>query len=579
MTFGYDENQLAQRATKPVTNTTEYHYETVDDVLEYPCVEVPQQTISEEDAEHYGVRSAVSTQDGETVEATYFPYFNQKGDLTGFKKRDWTLDKDDKGHFTVVGTVKASSMLFGQHVCTTGGKRLFYVEGEGDVIATRRAILEGLEGTKWAGRIEPNVVGLNTGAAAAAEATAHNEKFIRSFVELVLGFDNDRATAGEAKKGIKKGEEALEDVASFLLADNIYTFTWPMGIKDPRDMLEEGRGAEFGKLISFSAEKYSPEKIVSGDDVTLDELIQPLREGLYLDRYPELMKKIHGLRTGNELITYAAFSGVGKSTLAREFAYGVVSEGLNTGFIFLEEPRIKTQQALVCLELGVMLPEFRENPLALVTREQIAEAKAKVLSNGHTYFLDHFGSLQVEKLMQQIRYLHFICGCEHIFLDHVSMVVAGLESNNERKDLDMLYEELAAFMTANPVTIHAVCHLKRVDDHKANKVDEDDPQPYWREVRKEMLRGSAGIEQMSSTIIVLENQIMPDGSRGLIRTRVEKNREWSSLGVCDTMTMLSDGRLHCVNELTGEVSDGSPAEPNTNAYKPQKKSKSDNPLL
>ncbi|MDB4311853.1 AAA family ATPase [bacterium] len=553
---GYSKKGMVPNARK--STGTSWSEETLADVAKLKCREIPDQSISQEDAEYYGIKTSLSTTDGITLEASYYPYYNKAGDLTGYKKRDWTKDKDEDYHFSTVGTVKASSKLFGQNKCAGSGKRLIYVEGEGDVVATRRMILDSLIGTKYeakmlAGEMNPNVVGLNTGAGNAAECTAHNEKFIRGFNELVLGFDNDQATVHELAKGIKKGKEATEAVAGFLLAKNIYTFEWPVGCKDPREVYEKTEGWRFGRLVTFTNEMYSPEKIVSGDDTTLDELLMPLREGLYLPRYPKLMEKLHGLRIGQELVTLAAFSGVGKSTLAREFAHSVVSAGHKTGFIFLEEPRIKTQQALICLELGVMLPDFRANPLAVATREQIAAAKEKILSNGNTFFLDHFGSLQVHKLMHQISHLHHICGCEHIFLDHVSMVVAGLATSNERKDLDMLYEELAAFVTVNDCTIHAVCHLKRVEENKPRVKDGEEPEPYWREVRKEMLRGSAGIEQMSSTIVVLENQIMPDGQRGLIRTRVEKNREWSALGVCDTMNMLTDGRLHSVNEITGQI--------------------------
>lgn len=265
-----------------------------------------------------------------------------------------------------------------------------------------------------------------------------------------------------------------------------------------------------------------------------------------IDRYPELMKKIMGVRTGNELITYAAFSGVGKSTLSREIAWELVKANHTVGFIFLEEPLKKTQQSLIALELGVKLSEFRKNLLAHHTKEQLAIAHQNIIANGRTYFLNHFGSMKVEKLMQQVKYLHHICGCTQIFIDHISMVVAGNESQNERKDIDMLYEELASFMTVNDCTIHAVMHLKRVEDTAPKVKEGEEPKPYWRIVKKEMLRGSAGAEQMSSTIIVLENEVLPDGRRGRVRSKVEKNREWSDLGVCDTMMMNDQGRLEVV---------------------------------
>lgn len=520
------------------------YYETIEEVQKYPMVAVPNQSIVKEDAVYYQVRSKIDPSNADNLLATYFPYFTQDGKLSGYKKRDWTLPKDHQGHFTVVGTVKVSCMLFGQHKCKANPKTLVQAEGEGSAIACRRAMLNSLKGTKWEGKIEPDVVGLNCGAGNAQESIAHNEKFVRSAELYVLALDNDCATQKEAAKGVKKGKEATEDIAAFLLSDNLRVIHYKDYI-DPRDMLDAGKGVELGKLLSFGHEKYSPEKIVSGDDSDLDTLLEPLKEGHYITRYPKLMGKVKGVRQGNELITYAAFSGVGKSTLSREIMWELNNAGYTVGGIFLEEPIKKTQQALIALELGIPLPKFRENPLAVATRVSISDARDKVLANGRTYFLNHFGSLKVDKLLDQMRYLHFICGCDHIFLDHVSMVVAGLDTN-ERKDLDMLYEAMAAFITVNNVTIHAVCHLKRVEDPKQGRKlkDNEVEQPYWREVRKEMLRGSSGIEQMSSIIIMLENQVLPDGTRGRVRTRVEKNREWSYLGICDEMELGEDGRLY-----------------------------------
>lgn len=532
--------------SRQVANKPYEKPETLEEVSKYKMIALPERGLTQQDAIDYEIRTAVSTQDGKTPIKTYFPYRNKQGEITGYKTRDWTLPKEQDGHFGVVGAVRVSCQMFGQHLLEKGGKKIFIVEGEEEVPALRRAILQSIKGTKWEGKITPNIVSISCGTGNAAESVAHNLEFIQSFSEIVLAFDSDCATPKELAKGILKGKEAKEEVAGLLLTDNIYTFTHPNGCKDSRECIAKGFASELGKIVAFSLEKYSPEKIVSGDDVDIESLIKPLREGHYIARYPELMKKLHGIRTGNELITYTAFSGVGKSTLNREIAWELVAAQYKVGFIFLEEPLQKTQQSLICLELGIRLPDFRINPLAVATREAIQVAKDKVLSNGKTFFLDHFGSLKVDKLMQQIKYLHFICGCEHIFIDHISMVVAGLESNNERKDIDMLYEELAAFMTNNNVTIHAVCHLKRVEDNQPKLKDGEAPKPYWRTVKKEMLRGSSGIEQMSSCIIALENEVLPDETRGRVRTKILKDREWGILGVCDTMMQLEDGRLHCV---------------------------------
>lgn len=557
---GYSTDNYIGESVSYKNNSFKPEVEQLQDVLKYPFLAVPQQNISKEDAEYFGIRSSIDPEgDGITPSATYFPYYDQNGKLSGFKKRDWSIQKEMKGHFSVVGVVKTSSMMFGQNKISGKRKLLVICEGEGDVVAAYRAIKDSY--TIWVRdqkaanpskkipeSISPNVVGLNCGAGNALECVAHNEAFLREFEKIVLALDNDKATASEAKKGVKKGVEATEDIASFLLTDNLYTVKFAKGCKDPRDMYAQGLSTALGQALLFPKEKYSPEKIVSGSDVTLEELITPQKEGFYLQRYPKLMQMTHGFRQG-ELTTYIAPSGVGKSTITREVAWELVRSGFKVGFIFLEEPRIKTQQAMLCLEMGIRLPKFRENPLACATKEQIEEARVQILGQDRTFFLDHFGSLQVDKLMQQLRHLHYICGCEHIFIDHTSMVVAGLETNNERKELDMLFERLAAFVSSHAVGIHVVHHLKQTQESQSKKgKKEEEPQAYWREVNNSMIRGTAGVEQMSFTIIAIEPEILPNGKRGRIRLKVTKNREWGSMGICDTMVMKEDGRMHVVTD-------------------------------
>ena len=49
---------------------------------------------------------------------------------------------------------------------------------------------------------------------------------------------------------------------------------------------------------------------------------------------------------------------------------------------------------------------------------------------------------------------------------------------------------------------------------------------------------------MAFNVIAVENEVMPDGTRGRIRLKILKNREWGDLGVCDVLKQKEDGRLH-----------------------------------
>ncbi len=266
---------MSVSAKKGRTFQQYYRYEkplTVEEVKTFPCVAVPEMSLIKEDAEFYGVRSEFSEEDGVTLVASYLPYYNQDGKLTGYKRRDWSKDKEEHGHFTVVGVVKVSSQLFGMHKCRPSkNSKIYYVEGEGDVFATRRALLNSLKGSKYEGRIDPNVVGLNCGAGNAQASTAHNEEFLRSFKEIVCIMDNDEATEMERMKGIKKGKEATEAISSYLLAQNFFVVQYPEKVKDPRQWFLEDE-KEFARRITWETKKYSPEKIIELGVVDISEL-------------------------------------------------------------------------------------------------------------------------------------------------------------------------------------------------------------------------------------------------------------------------------------------------------------------
>lgn len=335
---------LTQRVTQGKTFTVE---ETVETVLQDTrIVAVPQMSLSLAAAKYFGIRSAVSGQDGITVIATYLPYPDKYGKLIGFKKRDWTLPKEKKGHFTVVGSVKASSQMFGQKQVALGNnrKQLNILEGEGDVTAAWEAayqqmknistsakapsglkdyansVLKGIEaiqnGKDPEGLPILPFVGINCGTANATETCANNEKFIRQFDKIVLAFDNDEATILEKEKKIKKGKEATDDVASFLLSDNIFVVKYPnerndpSGYKDIRDMYDDGKLYEIYTMFSKADDRYVPDKLIGLSDISIEDLRKKKKDGIPMPMFPELYNLTRGPRKG-ELWSLTGPSGAG----------------------------------------------------------------------------------------------------------------------------------------------------------------------------------------------------------------------------------------------------------------------------
>lgn len=513
-----------------------FNKEKLEDVMKYPFVKAKDRGIRKEICEKFGIRAALSQADGETVEAYYFPSFNQKGKIVGYSKQDITKSKEEKGHWTAIGSVTIGNKLFGQTVAEAINRKrtnVVITEGQWDAVSVYQALVDNVKGTKYEG-LEPFVVSIPLGTANAVEALLHNEAYIQSHDALTIFFDDDYCTPKETKQGIVKGHEAREAVANAFVGSGLALMTVSPddGFKDASDYMQAGKVTELAKLVQFGKRVYSAEKIVKANEVSLEELLEPRPEGVYVNAFPELMNKIHGFRT-RELTLLTSPSNTGKSTVLSLFANAFVDAGHKIGMIYLEETNKETMQRLVASKLKVNYLKFKDKPLELASIEEITKAYDEIVNNDMLVMLSHFGSLPVSELMSKIKHMHLVEGCKYILLDHLSMVISGLETDNERKQLDIVMTELAAFCAANEVCVIAVSHINRTNANQFVAPKGKEAEPYWVQVTKESMRGSSSLEQLSFIILGLEPQIMPDRSRGNVRLTVLKNRPWGYLGVAD----------------------------------------------
>lgn len=532
-----------KRGLKKGNYTQMAEKETVAEVNKLPFADYPERGVRKETYEKFGVRMALSTTD-RSVEAIYFPYYNQDGKLTGYKKRNLTLDKYDSGHFTVVGKVGVQNKLFGQHVAENikrPKKKLFLVEGEWDVLSSYQACVDTLAGTKYEG-MEPFVVGLSCGTGNAKAAVSVNLEYVESYESVVLAFDNDSATPEEATKKIKKGKEATEDVGLLITKSQVMVAEYK-DFHDPNDYVKASKFKELANALSFATKKFTADKVVTAESISFEELIKPRIPGVHIPQFPELMEMTGGPRM-RELWVVTGPSGYGKSTVCSTMAAEIRMAGYKVGMIFLEEELKETILRMIAHKCEVNYNRMKFDPMKYVSEEQLQEAFKWVKEDDGFVFLDHFGSMLIDQLMNKIKYLMSVFDVNYIILDHLSMLVSGIATTDERKMLDMVMTELAAFVASHDVGILAVSHLNRgvAEEFKAPKGKEDEP--FFINVKKESLRGSSSLEQLSWVILGLEPEIMPDRSRGRLRLTVLKNRPWGQLGHADVVKL---------NEETGQL--------------------------
>lgn len=472
-------------------------------IASLPIEEIESRGISKTICERFEVRSTFDEVTGKQ-DAVYYPYFNEDGSLTGYKKRE--LPKS----FSVIGKQKR---LFGQKACKDKAKFLIIVEGEQDCLAVAEMLHQ--MGKNY------NVVSIPNGANQDGKVDSETMRQIEwmcTHESIAICFDDD--TPGKA--------------TALALADHLASQSKVGIVKlpmhDANDMLMAGRGSEFFKCLQ-SAKQYHPESVVEGQDVSLEELKKPKKPGVDLP-FPRLQKMTWGLRKA-EITLLTAGSGLGKSTFAREIAYDLALKGFRVATIGLETTMEDTVRYYIAMDNNVPAHKLMFNP-DCIPEEAYAESYNKLIKSNQMHFFKHWGSIASDELIRKCYYYAKALQCDFIILDHISMVVAGQESTNERKDIDTLFEALARLVVETGIGVVPIMHLKRVNGKSFNKGDE---------VELTDLRGSAGAEQMSFNVWALERDQQGD-QKDLVKIRVLKNRLLGFTGEADTLRYdHSTGRL------------------------------------
>ena len=274
--------------------------ETVKEISKYPFVEAKDRKVTKETCEKFGIRAGLSEKDGKTVEAYYFPSYDQKGKIVGYTKQDITKHKTEKGHWSTIGSVSISNKLFGQEQAEGVSRKrtnIIVTEGQWDMASTYQALVESVQGTKYA-TLEPQVVSIPLGTGNAVESLLHNEGFLKTFDAAVFFFDNDQCTPAETKKGIMKGFEAREACAAALIDTglSLLTVVAEGDYKDASDYLQNDNSADLAKLVQFGKRFFSTEKIIRAGDISLETILTPMEKGVMVDCFPKTMERLYGFR-------------------------------------------------------------------------------------------------------------------------------------------------------------------------------------------------------------------------------------------------------------------------------------------
>jgi twinkle protein len=392
--------------------------------------------------------------------------------------------------------------FYGDWLFPGGGKYLCITEGEIDCLSVSQAF-----GNKYP------VVSLPHGVKSAKKAVQKRYEWLELFDAIILMFDTD-----------EPGKAAAAEVAEMLPPGKVKIASLPL--KDANECLMAGQTEAIVKAF-WNARPFRPDGIVMATDLrTLVTAELPM--GL---SYP--WEGINGLTRGirdAELVTITAGSGLGKTTFVREIAYHlhwVHKEPI--GMLMLEEGNRKTLRGLTGLHMNKNLIVDDANPA------EIDAAFAALFAEKDIALYDHFGSTEVENICQRIRYMVKACGVRRVILDHLSIMVSGLNDGDERKLIDVAMTKLRSLVEETKCTLFAVSHLKRPQGDKGH---EDGAQ-----VRLGQLRGSHAIVQLSDFVIGLQKP-EEDVNGDSVEAVILKNRFTGEKGSAGLLNYNRDtGRL------------------------------------
>ena len=417
--------------------------------------------------------------DGDTLR---FHYYSSDGRLLGAKVKT----KDKK--FSYVG--ETDGTFFGQHLFPNSGGRVVITEGELDAASCLQAM------PGW------TMVSLPSGAASAKKSIQKNLEWLQGYDEVCLFFDNDAP-----------GQLAAKEAASVLPPGKVTIANLSHDYKDASDALAAFDTQAITDAI-YQAKPFRPDGIIDAKTL-LDLVTTPNPPCIHEYKYKGLQDKLHGIRYG-ELIALCAGTGAGKSSLMRDFCVDLLEAGHTCGYLGLEESNRRTALGLMSAAVGKSLH------LGDPSHEELTKAFDSTLNRWKLYLFDGFGSFDPDIIYNRIEYLATGLDCKFIFLDHLSILVSGLEGD-ERRTIDITMTRLRSLVERTGITLFLVSHLKRPSGDHAHEEG--------GRVTLGQLRGSASISQLSDTCLALERDQQADSADNTTIVRVLKQRYSGETGI------------------------------------------------
>ncbi len=509
----YGKPRLLEDVKFAPPKTEEEIEESIAEIKGYPFVDVAARRLRAVDLEAFGVRVALSEEDGKTPSAMYFPIYKD-GKITGYYGK--TLSKPRIQW--AIGDVRKAPPFNWHNAKKSGAYRLIITEGLEDAVSVHTIYrLHGKE------EFQPAVISLPNGVMSVKSSLAPlAEEIQRTFKEIVLCFDNDEA-------GQKAVGEAMQ---IFPMAK---TVTLPY--KDANDCILQGAKKAAFKALSYQAQVPKNTRLISGNDLHIPAR-EPTPWGELTWPFPTMNKLLRNIRYG-ETIYIGAGVKMGKSELLDQIAAHFIKEHeVPVLLIKPEEENKKSYKKLANKIAGTVFTD------PSVEFDYKAYDKAGEVLKDKVWLIDLYQHISWETLKKDIVSAAAL-GVKAVFIDPITNLTNGMSAGDANSKLQEIAQGLSSIALDMNIVIFIFCHLKEPEgnitrDVRRKKYASGEfvglgncPHERGGDVLSSQFAGSRGMMRSCNLMLGLEGNKDPElplDKRSLRWLSILEDREFGNSG-------------------------------------------------
>jgi twinkle protein len=394
----------------------------------YPIVDVPYRKLRAEDLARFGVKVALSEQDGKTPTAMYFP-ITKDGKITGY------YVKTKSGKNWSIGDVRGGEPFGWDNAKKGSNYRIVVTEGLEDAVAALKIFA-----THGKEKFLPAVISLPNGVNSVKSLNSISEELKTKYKEVIWCFDDD-----------KVGQEAVEE-AMMIIPDALSV---KLPYKDANDCVMRGAMKAAMNAMSFEAVKPKNTRLISGNDIYLAAR-EPTPWGELSWPFPTMEDLLRGIRYG-ETIYIGAGPKMGKSELVNALASHFIVKHNVPVFMAKPEESNKKTLRLICGKYAGKI--FHDTKVEFDYKAY--DEAAEVVKN-KVWLIDLYQHMGWQSLKKDI-ITSVNLGCKVVIIDPITNLTNGMNSAEANVALQAIAEELSAMAMDLDIVVFLFCHLKSPD--------------------------------------------------------------------------------------------------------------------